>query len=397
AGDEVSCVVGFSGGADSTALLYLLVRLRAFFSRFEVVAYHLHHGLRETADGDEAFCVSVCRELNIPLVVEHEDVKALAKKRGWSIEEAGRERRREGYERIRKQYDLTWICLAHHQDDQVESFFLRLFHGGGIEALSGMRAKEGVYLRPCLEFSHSDMMAYLKRHGIGWREDESNEEMRFDRNWIRHEFLPVVERRFPAVRHKIVRTMGFLSSVSEMIQERLSLLEKRVEFFSGGWRLPREWISQEGEFLVREMVRFLWRREGIWQVRGSWLDAIQRYEDSECRELINHEYGGMFLDRSWLTWVRWRDFKLPLRQEIKQGETIVSGPWQITREEGKLLPPEFPRASKERMFFPLEVKRVEVRPVQPGERVSLGFGHKKVHDIWVDEHIPWLERRWSFV
>lgn len=397
AGNEVSCVIGFSGGADSTALLYLLVRLRSFFSSFEVVAYHLNHGLRETAGRDEAFCVSVCERLGVPLVVEHEDVEALAKKHGWSIEEAGRERRREGYERVRTQYGLRWICLAHQRDDQVESFLLRLFHGGGIESLAGMRPKEGEYLRPCLSFSHHEMVEYLKRIGVGWCEDESNEEREFERNWIRHELLPLVEHRFPAAREKIVKTMGFLSSVSEMIGERLSLLEKEVEFFPGGWRLPRDLFSTTGEFWVREMVRSLWRKEGISFVRGSWLEAIREYEDHECRELVQNDYGELFLDQKWLTWVKRRKFSLPCYVVMERGERVTSGPWQLEWEEGEGLPEGFPKATLERMFLPMEVERVVIRPVSAGDRIGLRYGHKKIQDIWVDEHIPWLERRWSFV
>ncbi|MCX7883036.1 MAG: tRNA lysidine(34) synthetase TilS [Brevinematales bacterium] len=396
-GNEVSCVIGFSGGADSTSLLSLLVSLRSFFASFSVVAYHLNHGLRDTAAHDEAFCRSFCDRLGVPLVVDHEDVKLLARQQGWSLEEAGRERRRQGYERVLKEYGLRWVCLAHHRDDQVESFFLRMFRGGGIASLAGMKPKEGVYLRPLLGFSHEELVHYLQRKGVLWCEDESNEERAFDRNWIRHELVPLVEGRFPAFREKVVNFMHFLAEVTEGMEVTLYSLRERVEYFHGGWRLPRKLLRQEKIFWVRELVRTLWREEGIWFVRGRWLEAIREYGDSGLKRIVEMKEGGLFLDRDWLTWVRWKEFETPQTREFRRGDEGSVGPWNIQWEEGDGVPPGFPKASQERCFLPWKIEKLVIRPVRKGDRISLGRGHKKVQDIWVDAHVPWLERRWSFV
>jgi len=396
-GDRVSCVVGFSGGADSTALLFLLYRVRSFFRSFSVVAYHLHHGLRQTADRDEAFCVSFCERLGIPLVVEREDVKRLAREHHLSLEEAGRLRRREGYERIRKQYGLDWICLGHHRDDQVEGFFLRLFRGGGLASLSGMRPKEGFYLRPLLVFSHRDLVEYLTHHGQTWCEDESNQETVFERNWVRHELLPLIEDRFPGVRDKVIRLENFLGSLTEMIEKRLDELREGVEFFPGGWRVPVEFLISPGEFWVRELVRTLWREEGMLFVRGDWLQTIRLYGDREQRTLLHITSGGLFLDAKWLTWVRWEDLRLPSEVSLTRGERVVCGPWEIEWQEGSGEVEGFPRSTRERMFLPLSIEHVVIRPVQPGDRIGIKGGHKKIQDLWVDAHVPWLERRWSLV
>ncbi|URA10211.1 tRNA lysidine(34) synthetase TilS [Thermospira aquatica] len=396
-GEKVSCVVGFSGGADSTALLLLLSRLRSFFSSFSVVAFHLNHGFRETASRDEVFCREVCQKLGIPFVVEHADVSSYARECNLSLEEAGRLRRREGLERVREAHNLDWICLAHHQDDQVELFLLRLFQGTGIESAGGMRMKEGYYLRPLLGFSHRDMVDYLVRLGHSWCEDESNATLRFDRNWIRHNLLPVIEKRFPAAREKISSFMGFLQEIHASFEVYEKPLLDEVRFFPWGWRLPKSCLERYGVFWVRHVVKKLWYREGMIFVRGSWLESIDVYPSSETKELLEVKGKKLILDGTWLTWVRLEELPKILYAEIQPKKEVTVGPWSFEWLVWEKPGDGFPLATEERVFLPMRVTSLQIRHVLPGDRIRLKHGHKKIHDLWVDEHLPWLERQFAFV
>jgi len=395
-GDVFSAVVGFSGGADSTALIFALSRLKKRFSSFSLVVYHLNHSLRETAPRDEEFCRTRCEALGFSFVSESRDVKRFALENGYSIEEAGRILRYEGFERLRKQHNLEWIVLAHHGDDQVETFFLRLFRGGGIESLAVMEEKQGYVVRPLLGFSRREIEDYLTRWGQSWCEDESNKDIAYDRNYLRWVVLPSVERRFPAFREKVVEFVSFLKEVSPLLEWHTKPLEESVEFFHGGWRIPRKIIREWGLFWVREVVRRLWRREMPF-VRGSWLEAICDYDDRETRMLLSTREGQLWLDGEWLTWVN--SLKWPLFSEcvLLAGGEILCGPWRVFWREFEEKPSFFPRAEKNCFFVPCGLGELVVREVRAGDRIALRSGHKKVHDLWVDNKMPWLERRWSVV
>ena len=159
-GDKL--VVGVSGGADSICLLFVLMELQKKLA-FEMVVVHVNHGLRgESADADEAYVRKVCKEHGITCEVYRENVDLIAKERKQSTEEAGRDVRREAFGHTMEKHGGTKIALAHHMNDSVETFFMNLARGTGIQGMGGIRPIAGVYIRPLLCLERREIEEFLR-------------------------------------------------------------------------------------------------------------------------------------------------------------------------------------------------------------------------------------------
>jgi tRNA(Ile)-lysidine synthase len=189
-------LVALSGGPDSVGLLHLLRILAARGELTVAAAAHLNHGLREAADEDERFCREVASELGVPLCVERADVRALA--RGWrtSIEDAGRRARYAFLERAAVEVGAGIIATGHTLDDQAETFLLQLIRGAGPRGLSSIAPVVGLVRRPLLEVRRAEIRAWLAAERIRFRDDESNRDVTFTRNRVRHVLLPLLESEF---------------------------------------------------------------------------------------------------------------------------------------------------------------------------------------------------------
>ncbi len=190
-GDTV--VVGFSGGADSTALLDVLFNLRDILG-ITPVAVHVNHGMRQEAFLDEEFASDYCKERGIPLTVVKRDVPAIAARRGLSEEEAGRLVRYEAFEAEAKKYGRVKIAVAHHQGDVAETFLLNLCRGSGLRGLTGIRPVRDNVIRPLLCASRRDIEEYLESIDQPFCTDRTNFENDHTRNVLRNIIIPELER-----------------------------------------------------------------------------------------------------------------------------------------------------------------------------------------------------------
>lgn len=188
-------LVGFSGGLDSTVLLHWLAQSpvqRAAGLR----AVHVHHGLQEGADDWAAHCQAVCDEWNLPLQVIRVQVP---RDSGHGPEAAARTARREAFARVLREHEH--LALAHHRDDQAETFLLRALRGSGIDGLAAMRAHapfaSGSLWRPLLAHPRADLRAHATFHALRWIEDPSNASDAADRNFLRLHVLPLLGQRWP--------------------------------------------------------------------------------------------------------------------------------------------------------------------------------------------------------
>ena len=199
AADEAA-LIGVSGGRDSVALLQALVE----HGHRRLIVCHLDHGLRAESAADAKFVRQLARRCKLPVVVARENVAARAKRRKQSIETAAREARYAFFARAASEHDCPRLLLAHHADDQVETFLFNLLRGSGAAGLGGMAARstrtiDGVALeifRPLLGVWREEIDRYIAAHGLEYREDISNTDPRHTRNRIRHEILPDLERAF---------------------------------------------------------------------------------------------------------------------------------------------------------------------------------------------------------
>lgn len=199
-GKEV--IVGFSGGADSAALLNLLWEAGA-----PVLAAHLNHGLRgEESDRDEAFVRGFCKERGIPLQVRKRDIGALAKERGLGLEECGREERYAFFEELcRECSEGAQIATAHTLSDNAETVLLHLSRGAGTAGLCGIPPKRDNIIRPLISCSRSEVEAFCKERGLGFVTDSTNKCDDYSRNFIRNNIVPLFKKLNPEFEGAVFR------------------------------------------------------------------------------------------------------------------------------------------------------------------------------------------------
>jgi tRNA(Ile)-lysidine synthase len=206
--------VAYSGGLDSSVLLHLLIGT----SRdYEIRPWHVNHGLVEVAAQMEAFCIEQTRRLGLEIRIDRLELGDI----GSNIEA---EARRQRY-RLFRQHTGAGDCVltAHHADDQAETFLLNALRGSGVAGLRGIagerRLGEALLLRPLLACSRAELEDYAARHEVAWFNDPSNQSLRYDRNYLRHEVLPLLKHRWPGL-------VGALSTSAEIQSETQDLLEE---------------------------------------------------------------------------------------------------------------------------------------------------------------------------
>ena len=220
-------LVAVSGGVDSMVLLHLLHELSKR-NRWQLTIAHLNHQLRgRSSNADERLVVRTAKELGLPAVTERVDVRKFARTHKLSVEMAARKLRHDFLAQSAARLKIRTIALAHHADDQVELFFLRLLRGGGGEGLAGMKwrnpspANSQIELaRPLLDQPKSALSAYAASRKIPFREDASNASLDIQRNRIRHKLLPLLRRKFqPALDRSILRLANIIGAEAEYVTQ----------------------------------------------------------------------------------------------------------------------------------------------------------------------------------
>jgi tRNA(Ile)-lysidine synthase len=204
-------IVGYSGGADSTALLHLMTRLQGEFN-LRVHAAHLHHGMRPEADDDVRVCEAVCAGLGVPLHVERVDVPALAQAQRVSLEEAGRNARYAFFDRLARELNAVAVALAHTRDDQIETILINLLRGTGPRGLCGMPYKRDHIIRPLLDATRAQTHQYCAAHGLPTIFDSTNLDPHQLRRRVRMELIPLLRDLSPAFDRHLLRLADILEN-----------------------------------------------------------------------------------------------------------------------------------------------------------------------------------------
>jgi tRNA(Ile)-lysidine synthase len=214
------CHIALSGGLDSCVLLHLLASISTQLP-WELRAIHVHHGLQADADRWQRHCETLCEEAKIPLTTRH---LGLRPKSGESLEAQAREARYQALAGEMGEGDL--LLTAQHQDDQAETLLLQLLRGSGPAGLAAMpglsRFATGWLARPLLTYSRTCLQVYAQEQGLSWMEDPSNRDLRFDRNFIRHQVMPLLRSRWPSA-------PATLSRSARLSGELLSLAREEAE------------------------------------------------------------------------------------------------------------------------------------------------------------------------
>ncbi|HET6593275.1 MAG TPA: tRNA lysidine(34) synthetase TilS [Xanthomonadales bacterium] len=370
--------VGFSGGADSTALLQAMHECRDQLTA-PIHVIHFHHGLQSDADAWQEHCRAFCAERSLPYLAERLELESGGRS---SPEEAARNARYRAVAALIEREEM--YLTAHHAEDLAETLFLNLMRGSGIEGLAGipvLRNLEGGWVaRPLLDMRRLDLEAYLLQRNIAWLEDPSNADTSFDRNYLRRDLFPLLERRWPGLVRRLSRTarnaritagamaMFIESQSGDLIRDRLKMpLRKLLE------------LDPEMQTLI--LRQWLRRHE------------VPVLPEQRLREFLGQLSAASSDSRAEVQWEGWviRHYQLDLwLHRNKPLMACPSVPWQegpqlelgadsgllLLRGEPATIPPGW-----------------RVRSRQPGDRIRMraeGGSQKLKHFFQAASVPPWL-------
>lgn len=214
-------IVGLSGGPDSVCLLSVLKKLQPQYE-LRLIAAHLDHQWRTNSHEDARACQQFAQALNVEYREAQASTIKLTKKYNGSLEEKGRHMRRTFFESIAREYNAQTIALAHHQDDQQETFFIRMIRGASITGLASIRPQQGIYIRPLLTLHKHEIIDYLEKERLTYIHDITNESNAHLRNALRHQVIPALkscddrfDKTFYKTIEQIQQTEQFLEQLTQ--------------------------------------------------------------------------------------------------------------------------------------------------------------------------------------
>ncbi len=387
-GDRVICAL--SGGADSVALLCLLLELRQELD-LSVAAAHYHHGLRGAeADRDEAFVRALCAARGVALTVGRGDVAAEAARTRRSVELTARDMRYAFLLGL----DCDRVATAHHAGDNAETVLLHLLRGSGLRGLSGIPPANGRIVRPLLPFTHERLCAYLRENGVAWVEDSTNDADDCRRNRLRHEVLPLLLRENP-------RLLRQLTQQSALLRAEDAFLDRQAQSLLDGARTPSggcdcRTLLQADEVLQRRALRLLLRQALPQDASARHIEAVQRLLRAASPSAAVSLPHGVVAARRYGELVvtgRTPDGFEPIPLKIN-GETVLpASGWKIFTEIVK----NYRETGNTPFQFAVKYDMIVesswfVRSRRPGDRLRRAGGSKSLKELFIDRKIPRADR-----
>lgn len=376
-----------SGGMDSMCLGNLLIQLGI---GFEVV--HINFQLRGSeSEGDQQFVQSWANSLEIPIHIKRAETNVFAEQKGISIQMAAREIRYAFFEEIRSTHHLDGIILAHHEDDQLETIFLNLLRGTGIEGVYGMADRKGWLIRPLLPFSRSEIQQYMGSNHLPWRDDSSNFKADYKRNNLRINGLPAIYSLEPDARKNLLTSF-----------QRLKDTGKAFGGLFESWRKTNVREDSSYQFLQFTAIQ---NQPGAATLLYFWLRPFGFNSDQtqEISEGLNHpKTGALFTSPTHLLHFDRAALVLaPIQKEFTP-ILLIESDVELLLPEGKyeLSYPNYPvQLDKNPSHAQLDFSRLEfpleIRTWQEGDKfVPLGMSSSKnISDFLIDSKIPLAKKR----
>lgn len=375
-------MVALSGGVDSVVLLHLLRQSCQLYPSLELKAVHVHHGLNSRADAWASFCQDICDHWHIPLAVEYIHVPTGPR---LSIEEQARIGRYQVFERYT--YQGYVIVCAHHQNDQVETFFLNLNRGSGLAGLSAMGQSRSLgktaLIRPLLHFSRTQIEAYAQYHHLDHIHDDSNDNTRYERNFLRHKVLPVLGERWPQFNQQVAKSSQWIWQAQQLNDE---LAQMDLARFSDEKARLSEDVQTLSAIRLANVLRFwLKNLSGHYPTQEALEQFIQQLSSREDRAPEIWICGGVVrrYQRYWL-WLKEPVSYQPETQAWPAPYNVLSWPFMSLSivANGRLRPPRNDEQVEVR--FRHEVGNVKMRPLGRGGSRSL---KKLLQEL---QFPPWL-------
>lgn len=252
-------LVALSGGPDSVFLLHFFNKFKNKF-KIEIGAAHINHRLRgNDSERDELFCKAICDELSVPFYILRKDIKSYSKKNKISLEVAGRKIRYEFFEKISSENKYDKIVTAHNADDNAETVLLNLIKGTGIKGIAGIPVKRNNIVRPILSLTKKEILDYLNENQFEYRVDESNLSNDFERNFLRNEVIPLIQKNInPAFSNSALNTSLNLQRLNIGLAAIVSGLKSTVKVkFNRSVSIPIDFIKSENKFIISYTIKEL--------------------------------------------------------------------------------------------------------------------------------------------
>lgn len=395
--DGQRILLAVSGGVDSMVLLALLFKLSKLH-RWKLTVAHFNHQLRGAeSDADERLVRKTAGKLRLPFVAGRADVRAASRKNGTSLEMAARQLRHDFLAGTAVKLKIPIVALAHHADDQVELFFLRLLRGAGGDGLAGMKwsnpspsSPKVRLVRPLLDVSKADLEKFAREQKLRFSEDSTNASIDIQRNRLRHELIPLLTKHYqPALAKNIVKLMDLVGAEAEFASDaaRQWLCAKRAPAFA---RLPlavqRRIVHQQ--LIALKLAPDFDLIERLRLFSGQWIAVSHN-----CA--VSRNDGGRLQRRQWEA-LQFSGGKQSVSFAAKKGETQLGGlkiRWKLTDDNGV----DFAGKPDDVEYFDADKvgSPVCLRFWQPGDRFQpIGTkSARKLQDLFTNSKVPAGERR----
>lgn len=405
-------LVAVSGGLDSLVLLHILRRL-SIAHRWRLAVAHFNHQLRGRAsDADETLVRHAAAALKLPFVAGRADVKAFARRSKLSLEMAARKLRHEFLARAARRRKMAVVALAHHADDQVELFFLRLLRGAGGEGLAGMKWQspspadpEIALIRPLLDCSKPELLAFGRENKIRFREDATNFSNDFLRNRVRHELLPLLRKKYqPGLNQAVLRLMEIVGAEAELADAAARRWQKETGGAGrpAGGTAPRLRTRPDFKDLPVAVQRKVLQRQLIRLGVPADFELIERLREKPDRPVSAGAGLAVARDAAGKTKLlpqtpeNFNAGRLALTLAGRAGEAVFGGKkfgWRI-RSQKKFIRPAR-QAGREEFDADRVGGRITLRHWRPGDRFQpLGLKSAvKLQDLFTNAKIPRARRR----
>jgi tRNA(Ile)-lysidine synthase len=403
-GDTV--LVALSAGADSTALLHALVRLSERL-HCRICACHVHHGLRgEEADGDAEHAAAFAKSLDLMFWLVRADVRSHAAAHRLSLETAAREVRYQLLGQAAQAHGVARIATGHTADDQAETVLLNLLRGTGPTGLAGIPPVRGNIIRPLLGVTHTDVEQYCRAGNLTYRIDRSNRDLRFTRNRIRHQAMPVLRQLQPRITEALCRLAAIIRDeddfMSAQAQSEVERMELTIEALDG-LPIPIRGFADLHPALQRRVAR-----AAIAHLKRDGRDIELERVEALANLLVAGRTGARIQLPDGL--VASRGYRQVFIAKAEDIEPPPSGEWDLPvpgEVEIRRLGFEFKTSRSTAKLPPADVhtalldaakvtELLRVRTWRPGDRlIPLGMSKPvKLQDLFVNEKVPRALRPW---
>jgi tRNA(Ile)-lysidine synthase len=253
---EDKFVLAISGGSDSMVLLDLF---QTFSEKYPIqfCVANIDHRIRKESSEEQQWLKKYCEEREIPFYAETVDIKEMKRYLGakTSLEELAREERQKKLKKIKNDYNAQWVITAHQQDDLLETFFLRLIRGTGLNGINTLNSVDGFYLRPLLVYSKEEIMVYSEEKDLFYFKDQTNDDTRFLRNKIRHHLIPYFTKEFGReVKEVLVRDLENLKNADRALSELIDQDLQKAKFSPNSCEINQKHLRHKSLSYLRELL-----------------------------------------------------------------------------------------------------------------------------------------------